>query len=138
MLFFAVPVLWLLGLSVIDTQSGDLTTANYERLASTPLYGRLLAITLSIAGWTTLIAVVGGYPVAYLLARLRRGRDLLLLLVLMPFWTSFLVRAFAWMVLLGRNGAINQWLNAAGITDQPIQLLFNTTGVLIVPVRPSG
>ena len=130
-LFFAVPVLWLLGLSVIDTQSGALTTANYERLASTPLYGRLLAITLSIAGWTTLIAVVGGYPVAYLLARLRRGRDLLLLLVLMPFWTSFLVRAFAWMVLLGRNGAINQWLNAAGITDQPIQLLFNTTGVLI-------
>ena len=129
--FFAAPVLWLLALSVIDTADGGLTTAHYERLASTPLYGRLLGITLSIAGWTTLIAVAGGYPVAYLLARLRRGRDWLLLLVLMPFWTSFLVRAFAWMVLLGRNGAINQWLDAAGITDRPVQLMFNTTGVLI-------
>ncbi|MBV6657495.1 MAG: ABC transporter permease subunit [Devosiaceae bacterium] len=127
--FFLVPVSWLLGLSVFD--EGSLTAANYQRLADQPLYARLLGITLTIAGWTTLLAVVGGYPVAFLIARTRDWRGILLLLVLLPFWTSFLVRAFSWMVLLGRRGALNQFLEGAGLIDAPLALMFNLTGVLV-------
>jgi len=128
-LVFAVPVLWLLGLSLVD--NGAPSLANYERLASTPLYMRLLGITLKIAALTTLFAVIGAYPVALMLARVRERRNLLFLFVLLPFWTSFLVRAFAWMVLLGRRGAINQTLEGAGLIEQPLTLMYNTTGVLV-------
>ncbi|MEM7566781.1 MAG: ABC transporter permease subunit [Pseudomonadota bacterium] len=128
-LVFAIPVFWLLGLSLVE--DGAPSAANYERLVDQPLYIKLLGITLKIAGLTTLFAVVGAYPVAVLLAKVKRRRNLLLLLVLMPFWTSFLVRAFAWMVLLGRRGAINQWLEAVGLIDRPLPLMFNLTGVLI-------
>lgn len=128
-LVFAVPVLWLLGLSLLE--EGSPSTANYERLVSTPLYLQLLGITLKIAGLTTLVSVIGAYPVALLITKVKKRRNLLLLLVLLPFWTSFLVRAFAWMVLLGRRGAINQALQDIGLVDQPLSLIYNTTGVLI-------
>src|SRR6267143_4427063 len=61
----------------------------------------------------------------------RTARDTLTLLVLMPFWTSFLVRTFAWMILLGRNGAVNRLLISVGLTDAPVNLIFNFTGVMI-------
>src|SRR5206468_6176560 len=60
-----------------------------------------------------------------------RARGTLALLVLMPFWTSFLVRTFAWMILLGRNGVVNRLLISLGITDAPLSLVFNWTGVMI-------
>jgi putative spermidine/putrescine transport system permease protein len=76
--------------------------------------------------------VLAGYPLAYLLATVPdRTRNRLMLWVLMPFWTNFLVRTFAWLVLLGRKGAINEWLQAAGLTDAPVQLIYNRAGVLI-------
>lgn len=125
---FIVPVFWLLGASLISDTG--LTTANYARLADQPLYTKLIGITLKIAGWTTLIAVIGAYPVALLISRVRSRQGLLMLLVLLPFWTSFLVRAFSWMVLLGRRGAVNQWLEALGLIDEPLKLMFNLTGVL--------
>src|SRR5208282_4076777 len=85
-----------------------------------------------IAGWTTVFTILAGYPVAYLLATLaERRRYALMLLVLMPFWTSFLVRTFAWMILLGRNGAVNKLLLALGVVDAPVSLIFNMTGVMI-------
>src|SRR5262249_51870980 len=128
---FVYPVAQILVLSAFD-QSGALTAANYARIAVTPVYLQTLVITFKIAGWTTLFALLAGYPVAYLLANVRpRARDTLILLVLMPFWTSFLVRTFAWMILLGRNGAINRLLMALGVTDAPVALIFNFTGVMI-------
>src|SRR5262249_55564828 len=100
--------------------------------ATTPVYLQTLLITFQIAGWTTLFALLAGYPVAYLLATSSPGaRDTLTLLVLMPFWTSFLVRTFAWMILLGRNGAVNKLLLSVGVTDAPVALIFNFTGVMI-------
>jgi hypothetical protein len=65
----------------------------------------------------------------------RTARDTLTLLVLMPFWTSFLVRTFAWMILLGRNGAVNRLLISVGLTDAPVNLIFNFTGVMIGMVQ---
>jgi putative spermidine/putrescine transport system permease protein len=128
---FVYPVVQILWLSTVDAE-GNLTIANYARLATTPVYLQTLAITFQIAGWTTLLSILAGYPVAYLLAASSaKTRATLTLLVLMPFWTSFLVRTFAWMILLGRNGAVNNLLISAGITDAPVALIFNFTGVMI-------
>jgi putative spermidine/putrescine transport system permease protein len=128
---FVYPVAQILVLSFFDT-AGNPTLAGYGRIATTPVYLQTLAITFKIAGWTTLFSLLAGYPLAYLLASVApRARDILVLLVLMPFWTSFLVRTFAWMILLGRNGAINRLLLSLGIIDAPMSLIFNFTGVMI-------
>jgi putative spermidine/putrescine transport system permease protein len=129
--FFLYPVLQILWLSLLD-RAGELSAENYVRATTTPVYARTLGITLQISAWTTIFSLLGGYPVAYLLATARpRTRDILTVLVLMPFWTSFLVRTFAWMILLGRNGAVNKLLLALGITDAPLSLIFNFTGTMI-------
>ena len=131
LLLFVYPVGQLLWLSVIDSQ-GNLTAVHYVRLFTTNTYVRVLGITFEIAFWTTLISVLAGYPLAYLIATVSsRVRNVLILWVLVPFWTSFLVRTFAWLVLLGRKGAINEWLVAIGLTDAPLPLIYNRAGVLI-------
>ena len=133
--FFAYPVVQLLWLSFTDP-AGHFSLLNYTRIATAPVYLQVLGITFRIAAWTTVFAILAGYPVAYLLATLpERRRDALMLLVLMPFWTSFLVRTFAWMVLLGRNGAVNQLLLALGIVEAPVALIYNFTGVMIGMVQ---
>jgi putative spermidine/putrescine transport system permease protein len=129
--FFLYPVLQILWLSLIN-RAGELSAENYLRATTTPVYLRTLGITLQISAWTTAFSLLAGYPVAYLLATARpRTRDVLTILVLMPFWTSFLVRTFSWMILLGRNGAVNKLLLALGITDAPLSLIFNFTGTMI-------
>ncbi|MCC7048535.1 MAG: ABC transporter permease subunit [Alphaproteobacteria bacterium] len=129
---FLYPVVQLLWLSALDKASGDLTATHYVRLFASPLYVKVLRITFEIAGWTTVFVILGAYPVAYYLATSsERRRNALMLWVLLPFWTSFLVRTFAWIVLLGRNGAINKWLQAVGITGEPLDLIYNFTGVMI-------
>ncbi|GBE42548.1 putrescine transport system permease protein PotH [bacterium BMS3Bbin10] len=129
--FFLYPVILLLGLSFVDNQ-GALTGEHYSRLVASSTYLKVLMITLKIAGWTTVIAILAGYPVAYLLATVKTStRNRLIIWVLMPFWTSFLVRTFAWIVLLGRKGALNQWLEALGLVDQPVAMIFNFAGVMI-------
>ena len=129
--FFLYPVLQILWLSVLD-RAGNLSTENYVRAATTPVYLQTLDITLQISFWTAAFSLLAGYPVAYLLATARpRTRDVLTILVLMPIWTSFLVRTFAWMILLGRNGAVNKLLIALGITNEPVSLIFNFTGTMI-------
>ena len=95
LLLFVYPVGQLLWLSVVDSQ-GNLTAVHYVRLFTTNTYVRVLGITFEIAFWTTLISVLAGYPLAYLIATVSsRVRNVLILWVLVPFWTSFLVRTFA-------------------------------------------
>ncbi len=130
-LLFAYPIAVLLGMSFADDQ-GALGFDQYRRLFANAVYLKVLAITFKTAAWTTLFALVAGYPVAYLLASAKdNARKLLIILVLMPFWTSFLVRTFAWMVLLGRNGAVNDLLMALGLLEMPARMIYNFTGVLI-------
>jgi len=132
---FVYPVAQILWLSVLGPHD-NLTLANYARIAHSMVFGLTLGITLKIALWTTILSLVAGYPVAYLLATARpRVRDILIILVLMPFWTSFLVRTFAWMILLGRNGPVNQALGGLGLIDQPLSMIFNFTGVMIGMVQ---
>ena len=127
---FFYPVAQLLWLSATNDQ-GDLTNRHFAQLFASGTYIKVLGITFRIAAWTTLLAVLAGYPLAYLLATSHRARSQLLLWVLMPFWTSFLVRTFAWIVLLGRKGAINDWLMQLGVTDAPVKLIYNFAGVMI-------
>lgn len=130
-LFFVLPVSMLLGLSFLNSD-GALTLEHYQRLWDKPVYMKVLGITLKTAGWTTVLCIIGGYPIAYLLATVAKTtRARLTILVLMPFWTSFLVRTFAWIVLLGRKGAVNNFLMDIGIIDAPIKMIFNFTGVMI-------
>ena len=131
LILFVYPVGQLLWLSVVD-RSGAFTGQHYARLFASSLYVDVLLITLKISASATVFSLLGGYPVAYLLATSdARWRSRLTFWVLLPFWTSFLVRAFAWMVLLGRNGAVNKLLEAMRLTDAPVALIFNLTGVLI-------
>ncbi|HEY0200691.1 MAG TPA: ABC transporter permease, partial [Burkholderiaceae bacterium] len=106
--------------------------AAYRQLFASSVYANVMLITLKISLWTTLLAVVAGYPVAYLVSALPRQRKgTLLFWVLLSFWTSFLVRAFAWVLLLGRNGVVNQLLVSLGILDAPANLLYNLGSVLV-------
>lgn len=124
------PVGQLLLLSVFGEQGFSLT--QYHRLFESSVYVNVLLITLKISLWTTFFSVVAGYPVAYLISSLSaRRKTSLLFWVLLSFWTSFLVRTFAWVVLLGRNGVVNQLLQALGILDAPANLLYNFGSVLV-------
>lgn len=100
------------------------------------VFSRILWRTFEISAVVTLVALLMAYPLAYWLSTLpQRRANLLLILVLLPFWTSVLVRIAAWIVLLQNNGLINQWLQGIGLTDGPLPLLFNRTGVVIAMVH---
>ena len=131
LLLFVYPTALLVGLSAVDVD-GRISVSHYSRLFEGNLYTKVLLITLKVAVWTTAFAIVAGYPVAYLLSTVKTSlRNTLIIWVLLPFWTSFLVRTFAWLVLLGRKGAINDLLIALGILDYPIKIIYNFSGVMI-------
>jgi len=124
---FAWPVLRLLSLSV---EGG--TLEHFEKAALDGLYVTVLLNSLKIAAMVTAICLVLAYPVALWLSRAGRlGAALGLFALVLPFWTSVLVRTYAWLVLLGRNGVINRSLLDWGWIDTPLPLLHNTAGVLI-------
>lgn len=88
------------------------------------LYWMSYLTSLKVAAISTLLCLLIGYPMAYAIARSREStRNILLLLVILPFWTSFLLRVYAWIGLLKNNGFINNTLMALGIIDQPIQMM---------------
>jgi len=130
--FFAFPVARLLVLSVQDTETGAFSLASFARIATTDVYIRVLGITFKIAGYTALFSLLLGYPLAYWLARMpdaMRGR--MLIFVMVPFWTSYLVKTFAFMLLLGRTGVVNEILVGSGVVSQPLALINNELGVMI-------
>lgn len=130
--FFVWPVAQLLGLSLFDPDSGKPSIATYERIAATDVYLRVLGITFRIAGYTALYSLLIGYPLAYWLSRLPdRYRGRMLLFVMVPFWTSYLVKTFAWMIVLGRSGIINSLAMGSGVVDHPLPLLHNEFGVMV-------
>jgi ABC-type spermidine/putrescine transport system permease subunit I len=124
---FAAPLLRLLALSV---EGGSLVA--YERALTNELYLRVIFETFKIAAIVTLLTLALGYPVAYVMATSGRVWQLVgIAFVLLPFWTSILVRTYAWMVMLGRNGVVNRTLIGWGVIDSPLPLLNNLAGVLI-------
>ena len=107
------------------------TFENYSRAADR-LYLGILLTSLKIAGLATLIAFVLGYPMAYLIATApARWQKMLLLLAVLPFWTNYLIRTYAWIVILNRQGLINGLLSWLGLTSEPIDLLYNEFAILV-------
>jgi putative spermidine/putrescine transport system permease protein len=127
---FVYPVATLLLLSVTSPQPG---LQNFATLISAPVYLKALWNTVIISGSVTLLCALLGYPIAYTMAHSSpRLRRLLIFVVLVPFWSSILVRTFAWMVLLQKRGLINKTLiDYLGLVETPLTMIYNRAGVLI-------
>jgi putative spermidine/putrescine transport system permease protein len=111
---------------------GDVVRMPPDQRVFAPILGR----TFQISAVVTIVCLLLAYPLAYWLSTLSaRQANVLMILVLVPFWTSILVRVAAWIVLLQSEGLINRGLHAIGLIDQPLQLLFNRTGVVIAMVH---
>lgn len=127
-----IPLIRILKLSFFDP---TFSLEHYQRLFTVSAYTLIMFRTFRTAFTVTVVCIVLGYPVAYMLADIaqtnRRAATLLLIPVILPFFTSFLVRTFSWRVLLGRQGLINNTLEWLGIIDQPLKLLYNSLGVHI-------
>ena len=126
-----LPVGWLFGLSFL-ADDRSLSLEHYRRMLEQPSYGRTFWTTFKVSGLTTAICIVLGYPLAYALSQMpRRAANLAMIAVMLPFWTSLLVRTYAWLVLLQRRGLINEWGIGLGWWDEPLALVHNLTGTLI-------
>ena len=153
LLFFLIPFVIVLKISFAHTQLGvppytpllhwdegqqypliRLFSENFLFLLKDSLYVQAFLSSLKVAAISTIICLLIGYPMAYGIARARPSwRNILLLLVILPFWTSFLVRVYAWMGLLRNNGVINNVLMALGIIDEPI-VMMNTDFAMYVGI----
>jgi ABC-type spermidine/putrescine transport system permease subunit I len=130
--FYAIPVAEMLLRSV--TEPGW-TLAHYAALGSDTVFRNVFWTTLHTAVAVTAGTLLLGYPVALALTRARRTAGLVLVVVLLPFWTSILVRSYAWMVLLGRRGVVNEALTAAGLIDHPLRILNTSIAVHIAMIH---
>lgn len=128
----AVFLLPLLVVVVTSVSEPGWTLVHYRELVSRPLYALVLKATLEISLLSTLATLLIGYPIAYHLARQSpRRRAFLIILVLLPFWTSILVKSFAFAVMLGQNGIVNSALVALFGEVARTKMLFNRAGVVI-------
>jgi ABC-type spermidine/putrescine transport system permease subunit I len=126
-----IPVGWLFYLSFTGSD-GQLSFVNYQKMIEYKSYARTFVTTFEVSILTTLICILIGYPLAYFLAMLpERLAGFFMLAVLLPFWTSLLVRTYAWLVLLQKNGILNDFAMTIGLWDSPLKLVHNLTGTLI-------
>jgi ABC-type spermidine/putrescine transport system permease subunit I len=126
---FVYPVVRILLRSLFDP---DFTTAHYQEMFQTPAYLRVLINTFQISIVITFLSLLFGYPVAYVLSKMRGlAAGLMIAGIVLPLWTSELVRSFAWTIILGRKGPLNETLQQLGLIDQPLGLLFNAPAVYI-------
>jgi spermidine/putrescine transport system permease protein len=132
---YVVPMVGMLAYSFGRTEGVDTELAwnvdQYRRLFGTPEILELLGKSLRMAATVTAVCLIIGFPVAYIVARLvpRRIQYLLLLLLLIPAWTSFIIRTYSWLLVLGNEGLVNTSLQAVGAIDAPLQLAFNEFAV---------
>jgi spermidine/putrescine transport system permease protein len=136
-LFFLVPlaIIFIVSLGTRDRFGGAiLTTLSFDnyRTALQPDFLPAWVNSLRYAGLTTLLSLLIGYPVAYWISRYGgRRKTLLLILVMLPFWTSYLIRTYAWMIVLRDNGVVNGILGALHLTDGPLVLLNTDFSVIL-------
>lgn len=126
-----IPVGWLFYLSFIGN-GGDFSLVNYQRMIEYKSYARVYLITFQVSILTTLLCVLIGFPLAYFLTQVpQKIAGVLMLTVLLPFWTSLLVRTYAWLVLLQKKGLLNDFAIQIGLWETPVKLVHNMTGTLI-------
>lgn len=130
-LIIVVPIGWLFWLSLFD-ESGALSGANYARFFEQRSYIRTFITTFEVAFLVTGLTVILGYPLSYMLSQIpRRAASICMIFVILPFWTSVLVRTYAWLVILQRKGLVNSWLMDLGLIERPLSLAHNFAGVII-------
>ena len=126
-----LPIVWIIRQSFLTT-GGEYTVGNYEKVLSSGLTWSALVTTLELSLGTLAICILLGTPLALALASARpRVANLLMAFVMLPLWTSILVRTYGWLVLLRRDGLINAALTGSGLTAEPLPLVYNFTGTLI-------
>ncbi|HTY70130.1 MAG TPA: ABC transporter permease [Alphaproteobacteria bacterium] len=140
LVFFFVPLALMLVISFWRVDNYHLvpafTLGNYTEALTAPLNARVLWRTIELSIVVTVVAAAIGYPTAFFVARrVTRFRRVLIVLAVLPLWTSYLIRSFAWIPILSRNGVINQALLALGVTDQPVTwLLYSNFAVVVALV----
>jgi ABC-type spermidine/putrescine transport system permease subunit I len=139
--FFIAPLCLIVVYSFWETKNYELvpafTAKNYQTIVTTSTYVKTFAKTVLMAFLATLATLALAFPLCYWLVRYvpKKLQRVLFLLVILPFWTSYLLRVYAWVAILGDNGAINSLLKAVGLTNKPIRLfLYDNPGVFIVLV----
>jgi putative spermidine/putrescine transport system permease protein len=131
-LLFVIPLVWFFIGVLAEEGSVGAVIERFVDVLSAPGIVNALVATNWISALVTALTLVIGYPIAYYLANSTGWRfALVLFCIIVPYFTSVIVRTYSWMVLLGRNGAINQTLLSLGVIDAPLQLLYNKMGVLI-------
>jgi spermidine/putrescine transport system permease protein len=133
----AMPLIVLLTLSFWIQEYLDFirtfSLKNYLDFFQKPIYTKILFKSIRMSGMVTIVTVLLAYPMAYYIAfRVKHNKLIWLILITVPFWTSYLLRVFAWKIMLGYNGVINSGLKALGILSEPLEfLLYNPTAVVI-------
>lgn len=130
-----VPVLWIVQQSFL-TLSGGFTFDNYSKMLASNLTWKALLVTLELSAATLAVCMALGIPLAFVLASTRpKIANRLMILILLPLWTSILVRTYGWLVLLRSDGLINKALIGSGLISEPLPLLYNFSGTLIGMVQ---
>lgn len=131
MVILLIPTGWLFYVSFLGAD-GSFSLENYERMIKRKSYARIFRTTFEVSLLTTGLCILIGYPLAYFISQLpTKWANLCLITVLLPFWTSLLVRTYAWLVLLQRRGIINEWGMNLGLWEEPLKLAHNMSGTLI-------
>ncbi|MFH1930524.1 MAG: ABC transporter permease [Pseudomonadota bacterium] len=126
---YVYPLAKMILMSLFDP---DFTLKHYQEFISTSVYIKVFYNTIKISFFSTLICLFVGYPVSFLLASVSpKTRGLMIIFVIIPFWISLLVRNYAWMVLLGRNGIFNSMLLKLGLISSPLKLMYNAFGMYV-------
>jgi putative spermidine/putrescine transport system permease protein len=131
--FFLAPML-VVAIASFTGANGAATLSNYARILLDRYHWDVLWVTFRIGALTTIVSVLIGYPLAWYLVRIVKWapwRRVCVILLVVPLFTSNIVRSFGWMVLLGRNGLINEGLVASGLVERPIRFLGTELGILI-------
>jgi len=129
LLFIVVYSFWLSSATGADIAAFSLR--NWREALTDAFYRDILLNTLKIAAITTLVCAAMGYPAAYFIARSGGNKALLLLLLILPFWISYIIRTMSWINILGTSGALNSLLVGAGLLSEPVQMLYNETTVIL-------
>ncbi|PQV56905.1 spermidine/putrescine transport system permease protein [Defluviimonas denitrificans] len=129
LLFIVVYSFWLRSATGADTAGFYLD--NWKKVLSDRFYRDILFSTLRIAAITTAACALLGYPAAYFIARSRGNKLILLVLLMLPFWISYIIRTMSWINILGTSGALNSLLLMLGVISEPIQMLYNETTVIL-------
>jgi spermidine/putrescine transport system permease protein len=124
LLFFVLPLLVMAAVSLTAHIGGGLTTGNYTQFFANPAYFQAMVNSLEVTALVTVISVLLAYPFAWILAEVvpPRWQRLALLLAVLPFWTSYVVRSYSWLLVLAEKGVVNNALLGLGLISEPLQL----------------